>query len=48
MQEVAAASVTLPPLGLARANRAAEMRRTPDATQEAAFLAEWQQVLAVA
>lgn len=48
LREVAAASVVLSPLGLARANAAADQRRATKPEQEADLLAEWQQVLAVA
>ena len=48
MQAVASASIALPPLGIARANRAADMRRAPKPGEDALLLAEWQQLLAVA
>lgn len=48
LKEVAAASVMLSPIALARANAAADQRRAPAPEQAPALLAEWQQALAVA
>lgn len=48
MRAIASVATPLSPLSLARANRAAEMRRTPNPVQENALLMEWQQLLAAA
>ena len=48
LREVAAASVVLSPMALARANAATDQRRAPMPEQAPALLAEWQQALAVA
>ena len=48
IRDVAAASTPMSPESLARAKRAAEMRRIPAPSEEPALVLEWQQLLAVA
>ncbi|MDX2094879.1 MAG: beta-N-acetylhexosaminidase [Alphaproteobacteria bacterium] len=48
LRAVAASSVAMSTQSLARAEAAANQRRTPHPAEEGALLAEWQQVLAVA